>query len=173
MVVSLFKYLIIILVLLILFVILYIYDNYQKLLEILENINKSKEKIDEILDKKKEYLEKLTKDSKEKELKIILKKDTSDIFLKEDVLFDVNWKLESLIKDLKYKPENEYKECYEKLKILEEDLEGLKDYYNSKVILYNEKYLNKFFNNIYKILKLEKQKKFKLRKIESFEILKD
>ena len=59
------------------------------------------------------------------------------------------------------------------LKILEEDLEGLKDYYNSKVIIYNEKYLNKLFCKIYKMLKLEKQKKFKLRKIESFEILKD
>ena len=167
------KYLIIIFVLLIIFVILYIYDNYQKILYILENINTSKEKINEILDKKKDLLEKLSKDSKEKELKIMLKEETSDIFSKENVLFNVRWKLEDLITDKKYTPENEYKEYYEKLKTLEEDLEGLKDYYNSKVILYNEKYLNKVFCNIYKMLKLDKQKKFKLRKIESFEILKD
>jgi len=173
MVVSLLKYLIIILVLLIIFVILYIYDNYQKLLDILENINTSKGKIDEILDKKKEYLEKLSNDSKEKELKIMLKEETTNIFSKEDMLFNVRWKLEDLINDKKYTPEKEYKDYYERLKTLEEDLEGLKDYYNSKVILYNEKYLNKVFCNIYKMLKLDKQKKFKLRKIESFEILKD
>ena len=173
MVVSLLKYLIIILVLLIIFVILYIYDNYQKLLDILENINTSKEKIDEILDKKKTFLEDLVKEAKEKELKIMLKEEATDIFSKEDILFNVRWKIESLINNNKYTPQNECASYYERLKTLEEDLEGLKDYYNSKVILYNEKYLNKVFCNIYKMLKLEKQKKFKLRKIESFEILKD
>lgn len=167
------KYLIIILILLVVFVILYIYDNYQKLLDILENINTSKEKIDEILDKKKMFLEDLVKESKEKELKIMLKEETPDIFSKEDLLFNIRWKIENLINNNKYTPQNECAGYYDRLKVLEEELEGLKDYYNSKVILYNEKFLNKFFCNIYKLLKLEKQKKFKLRKIESFEILKD
>ena len=103
----------------------------------------------------------------------MLKEEATDIFSKEDILFNVRWKIESLINNNKYTPQNECASFYERLKTLEEDLEGLKDYYNSKVILYNEKYLNKVFCNIYKMLKLEKQKKFKLRKIESFEILKD
>lgn len=167
------KYVIIILVLLIIFVILYIYNNYQKIKDILENINVSKEKIDELLDKKKELLENLVKDAKDKDLKIMLKEETNDIFSKENVLYNVRWKLEELITDKKYNPKDEFKTYYERLKVLEEDLEGLKDYYNSKVIIYNEKYLNKLFCKIYKMLKLEKQKKFKLRKIESFEILKD
>ena len=167
------KYVIIIFVLLVIFTILYIYDNYQKIKDILENINTSKDKIDEVLNNKKELLENLVKDSKDKDLKIMLKEETNDIFSKEDMLYNVRWKLEELITDKKYSPKDEFKTYYERLKILEEDLEGLKDYYNSKVIIYNEKYLNKLFCKIYKMLKLEKQKKFKLRKIESFEILKD
>ncbi len=167
------KYVIIIFVLLVIFTILYIYDNYQKIKDILENINTSKDKIDEVLNNKKELLENLVKDAKDKDLKIMLKEETNDIFSKEDVLYNVRWKLEELITDKKYSPKDEFKTYYERLKILEEDLEGLKDYYNSKVIIYNEKYLNKLFCKIYKMLKLEKQKKFKLRKIESFEILKD
>lgn len=167
------KYVIIIFVLLVIFTILYIYDNYQKIKDILENINTSKDKIDEVLNNKKELLENLVKDAKDKDLKIMLKEETNDIFSKEDMLYNVRWKLEELITDKKYSPKDEFKTYYERLKILEEDLEGLKDYYNSKVIIYNEKYLNKLFCKIYKMLKLEKQKKFKLRKIESFEILKD
>lgn len=167
------KYVIIIFVLLVIFTILYIYDNYQKIKDILENINTSKDKIDEVLNNKKELLENLVKDAKDKDLKILLKEETNDIFSKEDMLYNVRWKLEELITDKKYSPKDEFKTYYERLKILEEDLEGLKDYYNSKVIIYNEKYLNKLFCKIYKMLKLEKQKKFKLRKIESFEILKD
>ena len=137
------KYVIIIFVLLVIFTILYIYDNYKKIKDILENINTSKDKIDEVLNNKKELLENLVKDAKDKDLKIMLKEETNDIFSKEDMLYNVRWKLEELITDKKYSPKDEFKTYYERLKILEEDLEGLKDYYNSKVIIYNEKYLNK------------------------------
>lgn len=168
------KYLIIIVVLAIIFIILYIYNNYQKIKDLLDNITISKGKINDVLDNKKDLLEKLAKDSKNKDLKIMLKlKEDIDIFDKEDILFNARWNLESLINDKKYNPVSENKEYYEKLTELEEDLEGLKDYYNSKVVKYNEKYLNKLFSNVYKLLKLEKQKKFKLRKVENFEILKD
>ena len=147
------KYVIIIFVLLVIFTILYIYDNYQKIKDILENINTSKDKIDEVLNNKKELLENLVKDAKDKDLKIMLKEETNDIFSKEGMLYNVRWKLEELITDKKYSPKDEFKTYYERLKILEEDLEGLKDYYNSKVIIYNEKYLNKLFCKIYKMLK--------------------
>src|SRR5574344_613659 len=120
------KYIIIIIVLIIIFIVLYIIDNYKKIKELEKNINIS--------------LEKINKDTKVKELKVLIKiKDDEDIFELEKTLYDVRWKLNTLVNEEKYKPIKEFLDYYNNLNTVEESLEGLKDYYNSKVLIYNEK----------------------------------
>ncbi len=168
------KYIIIIIVLIIIFIVLYIIDNYKKIKELEKNINISLDKIKELLIKKEDLLEKIVKDTKVKELKVLIKiKDDEDIFELEKTLYDVRWKLNTLVNEEKYKPIKEFLDYYNNLNTVEESLEGLKDYYNSKVLIYNEKYLNKLFKNIYKLLKLEQKKSFKLRKIDDYNILRN
>ena len=60
-----------------------------------------------------------------------------------------------------------------KLNEIDDDIEGLKDYYNANVINYNEIFLKKPMNLIYKLLKFTQYKSFKLRKIDDYEILKN
>ena len=56
---------------------------------------------------------------------------------------------------------------------LEEELDGLKDYYNANVLDYNEIFLKKYFNKIFKLLKFDSYKAFKIRKLEEYEIFKN
>lgn len=168
-----FKIILMIVILILIFIGLYIYNAYQKMKDLSDNINTSKEKIKELLDKKLDLMEKLAKNSKDKDLKVMLKKETNSIFEMEDMLYNARWKLENLINNNKYEPKDEFRTYFDTLKGIEEEIEGLKDYYNSKVVIYNELFNVKVLNNMYKLLKLENQKKFKLRKIESYEILKD
>lgn len=167
------KYIIIIVILILIFIGLLVYSKYQKIKDLEENINICKNKIRELLNKKRDYLKTLAEDAKEKDLKILLKEENIDMFQEEDLLFEARWKLDDLINDQKYTPKQENETYYLRIKEIEEDLDGLKDYFNSKVITYNEMFENKLFKPIYKLFKLEHQKQFKLRKIESYEILKD
>ena len=56
---------------------------------------------------------------------------------------------------------------------IEEKLEGLKDYYNSNSIKYNELLYKKPFNYIYKLFKLDAKNTFKIQVSEELEILKN
>ena len=59
------------------------------------------------------------------------------------------------------------------LNILEENLDGLKDYYNANVLNYNEIFLKRYFNKLFRLLKFVDYKSFKIRKLEEYEIFKN
>ena len=71
------------------------------------------------------------------------------------------------------KKNNTFKKEIIKLNEIYDNIEGLKDYYNANVINYNELFLKKPLNLIYKLLKFTQYKSFKLRKIDDYEILKN
>lgn len=167
-------YIIGVLFILLIIFILVILNNYSKLKQLSEVCDISKDKLLDSLNEKKGLLIKLKDESKNKELiKIINFDEEENIFELEKVLFDARWNLNKLIENKKIKLKKELTEILNNLNKIEEDIEGLKDYYNSKAITYNEKFFKKPFNFFYKLFKVEQKKIFTLRKIDDYEILKD
>lgn len=121
------------------------------------------------------YIEELKKMNKENSIlnKLLNIEENLDVFQLEKALFDVRWNLNKLIEEEKIKIKKESKTIITSLNEIEDEIEGLKDYYNSKAITYNEKYFKKPFYFLFKLFKLEDKKTFSLRKIENYEILKD
>lgn len=147
--------------------------NYLKLKDLNDTIKICENKIKENLDEKKELLDKVTKSCKNKELAKIEVREEIDIFEFDNTLYDIRNKINTLINDKKYKPKKEIIEVIKELNDVDDNIEGLIDYYNSKVSMYNSKYEVKPFNFIYKILKLPVFETFKVKKIVNYEILKD
>lgn len=153
---------------------LFFLNNYFKLKELNNFCNVSQERLFEVLNKKKNLLEKLKDQTKNKNLiKLLNIEENLDVFQLEKALFDVRWNLNKLIEEEKIKIKKESKTIITSLNEIEDEIEGLKDYYNSKAITYNEKYFKKPFYFLFKLFKLEDKKTFSLRKIENYEILKD
>lgn len=129
------------------------------------NLNETFDRLDKeivtILDK--------VKDEKIKDL--YLNNSKLDLFEKENMFFDITWNINKYFDDKKVKI-NE-KKILRNINNIEEEIEGLKDYYNLNSVRYNELYNKVPFVYIYKLMKLECKKVFKLRKLESYEILKD
>lgn len=159
---------------LIIVLVLIVLINYLKMKELDDNINICNDSIIETLKNKQSLLDNLVRDAKEKKLISNLKvNDDINIFDFEQLLFDIKWNLNKIIQEEKYIPDKDHKPIIKDLNELEDGLEGLKDYYNSKSISYNELYYRKPFSYIYHLLKLEPKKTFKLRNLESLEILKN
>jgi len=96
-----------------------------------------------------------------------------DLFEKEKSLFNLRWDINKYMKEQKIEKTEEIKDLLKQLAMLEENIEGLKDYYNMQSMLYNEKIDQPIFSIIYRIFKLKKKDIFQLRKLEEYEILKN
>ncbi len=149
----------------------YLFFKYTKLREINDSINIASDSINSVLDKKLELVNDLL--SKIKNDKIKSKFEYSDDFSiheKENALFNVSFDINKYVKERKDKKLlSEVKE----LNSLEESLDGLKDYYNANVLNYNEIFLKRYFNRLFRLLKFKDYKSFKIRKLEEYEIFKN
>ena len=127
--------------------------------------------INEFLNKKLELINILLKDIDNKKIKKDFSySDDFNIYEKEEALFNVSWNIYKYIKDNNIK---KLKDKAKELNVLEENLDGLKDFYNANVLNYNEVFLKKSFNKIFRIFKFGDYKSFKIRKLEEYEIFKN
>ena len=139
--------------------------------EVEKKHNITEEKISEILKTKKDNLDKISRDMDDKKLINKLKEDNDNLFKFEQNLYDVKFEIKKRISNDEYTPSEELKKLLDDID-LEEKLEGLKDYYNSNSIKYNELLYKKPFNYIYKLFKLDAKNTFKIQVSEELEILK-
>lgn len=127
--------------------------------------------INEFLNKKLELINILLKDIDNKKIKKDFSySDDFNIYEKEETLFNVSWNIYKYIKDNNI---TKLKDKAKELNVLEENLDGLKDFYNANVLNYNEVFLKKSFNKIFRIFKFGDYKSFKIRKLEEYEIFKN
>lgn len=127
--------------------------------------------INEFLNKKLELINILLKDIDNRKIKKDFSySDDFNIYEKEEALFNVSWNIYKYIKDNNI---TKLKDKAKELNVLEENLDGLKDFYNANVLNYNEVFLKKSFNKIFRIFKFGDYKSFKIRKLEEYEIFKN
>ena len=100
-----------------------------------------------------------------------LKEDNDNIFKFEQNLYDVKFEIKKIINNNEYTPSKELEKLLDDID-LEERLEGLKDYYNSNSIKYNELLYKKPFNYIYKLFKLDAKNTFKIQVSEELQKVK-
>lgn len=141
----------------------------------LKDINKSLEicssKINDVLEEKLNLVNKLLKNIKEEKIKKeFVYSDDYNIYEKENALFNVSFNINKYVKDNNIK---KLKKQVHELNVLEESLDGLKDFYNSNVLNYNELFLKRYLNKFYRLMKFKDYKSFKIRKLEEYEIFKN
>ena len=160
----------IVLLLLVIFFFIVLF-NYFKLIDIKTSIETCSDNIDVLLDKKLELVEKILMKMKNEKIKKMFEYNKEGtLYEREDVLFNVSFEINKQVKNSNNK---KLKDDIRELNVLEESLDGLKDFYNTNVLNYNEIFFKKVFNKIYKILKFEGYKSFKIRKLEEYEIFKN
>ncbi len=175
-------YVIGIIVLLLVICIAILFFKYTKLKDISESIDICAASIDSALENKHKLVKELLKQINNEDItkKFTYNKDDS-IYDRENALFDVSFELNKYIKDLKLtkgKKKNsiitdELLANIKQLNEMEEDIDGLKDFYNTNVLNYNEVFLKKNYHKIFELLKLPSYKSFKIRKLEEYEIFKN
>ncbi len=149
----------------------YMFFKYSKLKDINNSIDICEENINDLLDKKLELVNSLLKSIKNEKIKKNFNySDDLSIYEKEDALFNVSFDINKYIND---KKDSKLKKKVKELNALEENLDGLKDFYNANVLNYNEIFLKKYFNKILRLLKFSDYKSFKIRKLEEYEIFKN
>lgn len=148
----------------------YLFLKYSKLKDINNSLLICMDSIDDVLATKLEFVNELLKEIKNEKIKkkFNYSEDLS-LYEKEDSLFNVSFDINKFVKEGKNK---KLKEKVRELNILEENLDGLKDFYNANVLNYNEIFLKRYFNKIFRLLKFEDYKSFKIRKLEEYEIFK-
>ena len=138
----------------------YLFFKYSKLKDINNSLEIAKENINIVLDKKYELVNELLKDIKNDKIKEKFSySDDFSIYEKENALFDVSFDINKFVKEGKNK---KLKQRVKDLNLLEENLDGLKDYYNANVLNYNEIFLKKYFNKLFRLFKFEDYKSFKI-----------
>ena len=157
--------------LLVVIVLGYLFFKYSKLKDINNSIEIASESINAVLDKKLELVNELLKDVKDKKIKEKFEySDDFSLYEKENALFNVSFDINKYVKDKKIV---KLKDKVKELNVLEENLDGLKDYYNANVLNYNEIFLKRYFNKLFRFLKFRDYKSFKIRKLEEYEIFKN
>ena len=150
---------------------LIIFLKVSKLNDIKKALDICASNINEFLNKKLELINILLKDIDNKKIKKDFSySDDFNIYEKEEALFNVSWNIYKYIKDNNI---TKLKDKAKELNVLEENLDGLKDFYNANVLNYNEIFLKKSFNKIFRIFKFGDYKSFKIRKLEEYEIFKN
>lgn len=177
---------IIILLLVICFFVLFF--KYVKLKDYQKSLDMCSISIDDLLTKKLELVNSLISDLNNEKIKNDFNYDkTGSIYEREDALFNVGFEINKYIKDSHFDNKRKKKNKKDEeihfsdeimnkvrsLNKLEEDVDGLKDYYNANVLNYNEVYLKKNFNKFFKLLRFPVYKSFKIRKLEEYEIFKN
>ena len=155
---------------LVIFIVIVIFK-YVKLKDVQKSIEMCIKSIDELLNKKLELVNSLLKDidNKNIEEKFSYNEDAS-LYEREDILFNTSFEINKYIKEKKIK---KLMPKVQDLNNLEEDIDGLKDYYNANVLNYNDIFLKKNLNKLFKLLKFDSYKSFKIRKLEEYEIFKN
>lgn len=149
----------------------YLFFKYSKLKDINNSIEIASESINAVLDKKLELVNELLKDVKDKKIKEKFEySDDFSLYEKENALFNVSFDINKYVKDKKIV---KLKDKVKELNVLEENLDGLKDYYNANVLNYNEIFFKRYFNKLFRFLKFGDYKSFKIRKLEEYEIFKN
>lgn len=128
--------------------------------------------INDALDRQEKEMVIVLEDVKDQKIKeAFVNIDSSDMFCKEELLFNVSWSINKYFEENDVNDNN--KKILRNINNIEEELEGLKDYYNLNASRYNELYNKIPFVYIFRLLKLNSKKIFKIRKLENYEILKD
>ena len=149
----------------------YLFFKYSKLKDINRSICIAEENISDVLDKKLNLLNELLKDINSKKIKDKFEySDDFSIYEKENALFNVSFDINKYVKEKKI---SKFRDKIKELNVLEEDLDGLKDYYNANVLNYNEIFLKGYLNKLFRVLKFGDRKSFKVRKLEEYEIFKN
>lgn len=162
-------------IILALFLLLFVFAGYLffkiiKLQDIKQSLELCTDKINDSLDKKSKIIEDILANINNKRLNSDFKYDsTLNLYEKEKTLFDMSFSINKYLKEHK---KNNFDSKIQELNLLEENLDGLKDFYNAHVLNYNEIFLKKYLNKIYRIFKFEDYKSFKIRKLEEYEIFK-
>lgn len=148
-----------------------LFFKYSKLKDIRNSLEMCTNSINEALDEKLKLVNEFLSDIKDESIKNSFNYDEgASLYEREDVLFNVSFEINKFVK------EGKNKKLKDKLKILnelEENLDGLKDYYNANVLNYNEIFLKKYFHKFFQFLKFDSYKSFKIRKLEQYEIFKN
>ncbi len=110
------------------------------------------------------------KDDKIKEIYIV-NNENLELFERENMLFEISWSINKYFDDKKVKEKE--KKILRSINNIDEETQGLKDYYNLNSVRYNELYNKIPFVYIFRLFGLNSKKIFKLRKLENYEILKD
>ena len=149
----------------------YIFFKIIKLKDIDKSLNLCSVKINELLGKKLEIIKDMLKKLNNNKLtKNFSYRDDFSLIEKEKNLFDVGFNINKYLKNNdKVNMDNEL----QALNIIEENLDGLKDFYNANVLNYNEIFLKKYLNKLYRLFKFNDYKSFKIRKLEEYEIFKN
>ena len=144
-----------------------------KLKDIKESLDISIIKIEDILNNKLELVHKLLDNVEDKKIKLKFKYDEKDSLInREDSLFDVCFNINKYFKDTNNKNDKVLDNLSE-LNLLEEELDGLKDFYNANILDYDEIFLKRYLHIIFVKLKFSDYKPFKIRKLEEYEIFKN
>lgn len=163
---------IIIIITIILTLLAIVFIKYKKLEDLENAIITCEDNLENHLKEKNEIIKEVIKDINDEELNKFTYNEEETIHEKEDNLFNIRWDINKYLLE-NPKKNKKFKKEIIKLNEIDDDIEGLKDYYNANVINYNEIFLKKPMNLIYKLLKFTQYKSFKLRKIDDYEILKN
>ncbi len=163
---------IIIIITIILALLAIVFIKYKKLEDLENAIITCEDNLENHLKEKNEIIKEVIKDINDEELNKFTYNEEETIHEKEDNLFNIRWDINKYLLE-NPKKNKKFKKEIIKLNEIDDDIEGLKDYYNANVINYNEIFLKKPMNLIYKLLKFTQYKSFKLRKIDDYEILKN
>ena len=155
---------------LVIFIVIVIFK-YVKLKDVQKSIEMCIKSIDELLNKKLELVNSLLKDIDNKNIEEKFSYNVeASLYEREDILFNTSFEINKYIKEKKIK---KLMPKVQDLNNLEEDIDGLKDYYNANVLNYNDIFLKKNLNKLFKLLKFDSYKSFKIRKLEEYEIFKN
>ena len=148
-----------------------IFFKYSKLKDIKKSLEICTNSINEALEKKLVLVKDLLDNIKDEKIKHSFNYDeNASLYEREDTLFNVSFEINRFVKEGKNK---KLKDKTKALNELEENLDGLKDYYNANVLNYNEIFLKKYFHKFFQFLKFDSYKSFKIRKLEQYEIFKN
>lgn len=149
----------------------FIFFKVNRLKDIKNSLDIISNNIEEFLEIKLNIITRLLGDIEDEKIrKSFSYSDDFTLHEKEDSLFNVSWNINKYIKDERI---DDLKKDAIELNVLEENLDGLKDFYNANVLDYNEIFLKSYLNKIFRLFKFEDYKAFKIRKLEEYEIFKN
>lgn len=134
-----------------------------------QKLNICFDEIESVLDSKSSLIQITIKAINNKKLIQSFKTNIEEnIFEKDDFLYDFVGNIKKSL-EKKKKKDLKVNDYMKEIDLLDEDLEGLKNYYNSNASKYNYMLDSKVFKIFYVICKLNKKEVFKLRKLEEYE----